>query len=208
LIRRSSSSSSSARHNARFVAMLPLIRQQVRFEFRHLPANVREERVEDALAHAFVLFAGLVRRHRVRLAHPTALARYAVYRVRSRRPIGSRMNSREVMSRGVQRRWGFGLISADVPGPSGRPLWTELLCAARRATPAELTAIRIDFAAWLTQLSKRQRQIALCLAAGERTSAVAQQYHLSAARISQIRQELALAWRLFQGEFTEEHSRV
>jgi hypothetical protein len=118
------------------------------------------------------------------------------------------MNSREAMSPGVQRHLGFALISADVPGPSGRPLWTEILCAARRATPAELAAIRIGFAAWLTQLSNRHRQIALCPASGERTATVAQQYNLSAARISQIRHELAPAWRLFQGEFNEENSSV
>jgi len=204
LIRRSGLN--RARHNARFLDMLPLIRKQVRFEFRHLPSKVRDERVNDALAHAFVLFARLVRRHRVRLAHPTALARYAVYRVRSRRPIGSRMNSREVMSRATQQRFGFRLVSADMPGPSGRASWTEMLSAARRSTPAELAAIRIDFASWLAQLPNRRRQIALCLASGERTSAVAQQYSLSSARISQIRQELSVDWRLFQGEVNQDAS--
>jgi hypothetical protein len=204
LIRRSRSR--SARHNARFLAMLPLIRKQVRFEFRHLPSRIRDERINDAVAHAFVLFARLVRRHRVRLAHPTALARYAVYRVRSRRPIGSRMNSREVTSGGAQRRFGFRLISADAPGRSGCPLWTEMLTAARRSTPAELAAIRIDFAVWLTQLSDRHREIAVSLASGERTSTVAQQYNVSCGRISQIRQELAMAWRLFQGEFSQDGS--
>ncbi len=188
-----------ARHNAHFLSMLPLIRKKVRFEFRHLPANVRDENVDDALAHAFVLFTALVRRQR-QPGSSYGSARYAVYRVRSKRPIGSRMNSREILCRTVQKRFGFQVISADVPGASGHPSWTEMLSAARRSTPAELAAIRIDFAAWLTQLSSRHRQIALRLAAGERTSAVACHYKLSSARISQIRQELATAWRLFQGE--------
>ena len=153
--------------------MLPLIRKKVRFEFRHLPANVRDENVDDALAHALRVVYGIGASPRTSLAHPTALARYAVYRVRSKRPIGSRMNGREVLCRTVQKRFGFQVISADAPGASGHTLWTEMLSAARRSTPAELAAIRIDFAAWLTQLSNRHRQIALCLASGERTSAVA-----------------------------------
>ena len=192
------------RGTMRFLSMLPSILKKVRFEFRHVPANVRDEKVDDALAHAFVLFTALVRRQRASLAHPTALARYAVYRVRSKRPIGSRMNSREVLCPTVQKRFGFQVISADAPGASGHPSWTEMLSAARRSTPAELAAIRIDFAAWLTQLSNRHRQIALCLASGERTSAIACHYKLSSARISQIRQELAMAWRLFQGESEQE----
>jgi hypothetical protein len=81
-----------------------------------------------------------------------------------------------------------------------------MLSAARRSTPAELAAIRIDFASWLAQLPNRRRQIALCLASGERTSAVAQQYSLSSARISQIRQELSVDWRLFQGEVNQDAS--
>ena len=58
----------------RFVAMIPVIQKHLRFFFRHLPMAVRQERIDDALAQAFVLFANLVVRQRVRLAHPTALA--------------------------------------------------------------------------------------------------------------------------------------
>jgi hypothetical protein len=190
----------SAHDCVRFVAMIPLIRKQVRFAFRHLPATVRQERIDDALAQAFVLFAHLARRKRVRLAHPTALARYAAYRVRSGRPIGSRMNSRDVLSRATQRRFGFRVISADT-GCLARSLRsTDLLGESRRTTPAELAAIRIDFASGLDRLSDRQRKIALCLACGESTGAVARRFRVSCGRISQIRLELATRWSHFYGE--------
>jgi hypothetical protein len=185
---------------ARFVAMIPMIRKQVRFTFRYLPAAVREERVDDALAHAFVLFAHLARRKRVRLAHPTALARYAAFRVRSRRPIGSRMNSRDVMSRAAQRRFDFRVITAETACVASHLRSTELLGETRRTTPAELAALRIDFASWLDKLSKRHRKIALCLAFGESTGAVAQRFRVSCGRISQIRLELATCWAQFHGE--------
>ena len=183
--------------------MIPGIQKQLRFAFRHSPAAVRQERIDDALAQAFVLFAHLVLRKRVRFAHPTALARYAAYRVRSRRPIGSRSNSRDVMSRVTQRRFGFRVMSADPGCWAGQLRSTELLGESRQATPAELAAIRVDFASWLGRLSDRQREIALCLAVGEPTGAVAHRFGVSCGRISQIRLELATRWRQFQGELPE-----
>jgi hypothetical protein len=192
-----------ANDSVRFVAMIPGIRKQLRFAFRYSPAAVRKERIDDALAQAFVLFAHLVLRKRVRLAHPTALARYAAHRVRSRRPIGSRSNSRDVMSPVTQRRFGFRVISADPGCWAGHLRATELLGESRQATPAELATIRVDFASWLGRLSGRQREIALCLAVGESTGAVAQRFGVSCGRISQIRLELATCWRQFHGELPE-----
>jgi hypothetical protein len=187
-------------HTVRFVAMIPLIRKHSRFAFRDLPAAIRQERTDDALAHAFVLFAHLVHRRRVRLAHPTALARYAVYRVQSGRPLGSRMNSGDVMSPAAQRRHRFRVNSADTGCFASDLRWTELLSELRHATPADLAAMRIDFAAWLRQLSARHRDVALCMAFGETTGALARRYQVSCGRISQIRHELATLWRTFQGE--------
>jgi hypothetical protein len=192
-----------AHEHVRFVAMIPGIQKQLRFAFRHSPAAVRQEQIDDALAQAFLLFACLVLRKRVGLAHPTALARYAACRVRSGRPIGSRSNCRDVMSRAAQRRFGFRVVSADPDCWAGQLRSTELLGESRQATPAELAAIRIDFASWLGRLSDRQREIALCLAIGEPTSAVAHRFRVSCGRISQMRTELATRWRQFHGELPQ-----
>ena len=67
---------------------------------------------------------------------------------------------------------------------------------AHNATPAEVVRVRLDFAAWLKTLSKRDRKLALDLARGERTGDVARRYSLSDGRISQLRQELHLSWKL------------
>ncbi len=189
-----------AQDRVRFLAMIPGIQKQLRFTFRHSPAAVRQERIDDALAQAFVLFSHLVRLKRVRLAHPTALARYAACRVRSCRPIGSRNSSRDVMSCAAQRRFGFRVMSADSDCGASHLRSTELLGESRHATPAELATIRIDFAAWLDRLSERQREIAFCLAIGESTGVVARKFAVSCARISQIRLELATRWHQFHGE--------
>jgi hypothetical protein len=70
----------------------------------------------------------------------------------------------------------------------------------KRATPADVAACRIDFAEWLRRLSVRLRKIALALAAGETTKGAAEQFGLSPARISQIREGLKKNWEAFQGD--------
>src|SRR5579872_13927 len=101
------------RYVARFVAMLPVVRKQARYAFRFQPSAARAERVDDAVAHAFVLFAYLVRRNRIALIHPTALTRYAIFRVRSGRPIGTPRCRRDLLSR--LRRNRVGIPSIEVP---------------------------------------------------------------------------------------------
>ena len=70
----------------------------------------------------------------------------------------------------------------------------------RHAGPAETAAARIDVAAWLRTLSKRNRKIANALAGGERSSVVAKQFGLSCGRISQLRDWFRRQWHEFQGE--------
>jgi hypothetical protein len=68
----------------------------------------------------------------------------------------------------------------------------------RYAGPAEVASTRLDFAAWLEELPKRLRKIALFLAAGETTSAAARRFRRSQGRISQIRRQLYEAWHQYQ----------
>jgi hypothetical protein len=190
----------SQRDNARFVSMLPTIRRQVRFAFRGLPAAVRADSVDEALSQAFMLFADLVRRSRVGLAYPTPLARYAVQRVRSGRPLGSPQNARDILSHSAQRRARRRSHGLDASPTPRREILCDLLLATRSITPADLAALRIDFLAWTAGLSERHRSLALSLAMGESTCVVAARFGVSSGRISQIRDELAASWYRFQGE--------
>jgi hypothetical protein len=49
----------------------------------------------------------------------------------------------------------------------------------KKATPAEATACRLDFAAWLALLPGPQRKIALTLAGGETTKVAAKQFSVT-----------------------------
>ena len=72
----------------------------------------------------------------------------------------------------------------------------EVVVEDRNATPAEVVRVRLDFAAWLRTLPRRDRKIATDLATGSRTGDVARKYELSDGRISQLRKELHLSWDL------------
>jgi hypothetical protein len=62
-----------------------------------------------------------------------------------------------------------------------------------------MAAFRIDFPAWLQQLSCRNRKIAIAFARGDSTSEVSAKFAISPARVSQLRRELYYSWQAFHG---------
>jgi DNA-directed RNA polymerase specialized sigma subunit len=56
---------------------------------------------------------------------------------------------------------------------------------------------RLDFAAWLRSLTARERQIIRAMLRNERTQDLAQRFHLSQARISQLRREFHQDWERY-----------
>jgi hypothetical protein len=182
--------------NAVFTKMLPTILYNLRFEFRKLDDERREEAIAESVANAFTAFCRLVRRGRGELAYPTVLARFAASQVRAGRSLGSRLNANDVSSRYCQQRRGLRLQSLD---QYDRELqeWKEAVVEDPRTPVLQQVWFRIDFPAWLKRLSTRNRKIALALAKGFTTSWVAKKFRLSAARISQLRRELCDSWHAF-----------
>jgi len=189
-----------SRH-AGFLALLPTIQAYVRRAFRHLAPEARDEAVQEGIGHAFVAYARLVQRGKTELAYASPLARYAVARFRVGRRIGSPLNCHDILSPYAQRKKNFTVERLDRCGKHAHS-WEEVLVEDKRCTPAEIAAGRIDFAAWLRTLSARDRKVAQVLAIGETTNAAAQRFHVTPARISQVRRELQDAWRRFQGEIS------
>ena len=77
------------RWHARFLSMLPTIRDYAAVAFRHLNSEARKEAIQEAISNAVVIYAQLVQLKKVDLAYPTVLARYAVARIKSVCPVGS-----------------------------------------------------------------------------------------------------------------------
>ncbi len=198
-VSKSKRKTASRRRNDKFVAMLPAISEQANFAFRRLPVEAREELIQEVIAQAYSLFVRLYKRHKVALVFPTPLAQFSIKKVRAGRRIGSRGNIRDVTSPRARVAKGFTIQRLDrFNQRTGQ--WREALVADRTAGPAETAVARIDWAAWLRSLSRRQRTIASVLATGETTEVAAQRFRLSPARISQMRVWFRESWRRFHGD--------
>ena len=185
--------------HADFEAMLPAIETHARIAFRHLRAEAREESIQETVCNACQAYARLVELGKTDVAYPTVLARFGVSQTREGRKVGGQLNVRDVMSNYCQQKKNL-LVERLDRYDSEEDAWAEILVEDRHAGPADTAIVRIDFSAWLQFLPRRLRKIATFLAKGETTTAAAKRFHISQGRISQIRRELFLAWRRFQGE--------
>ena len=182
-----------------FLTMLPLIRRQAWIAFRGQDAELRHELTQEVVANAYCAFARLVHRGKQGVAYPTPLAQFAIRQVRSGRRVGSQLNKHDLLSSCARRIQGLTIERIDQHDLRTGVI-QEALVEDRQAGPAEIAAARIDLAAWLKSLSVRNRRVAKALALGNTTSAVARQFGISPARISQLRHWFRLHWQQFQGE--------
>ena len=185
--------------HAGFMALLPAIRRHVRFAFRRLEGERREEAVQEALVNALVAYVRLHELGKTELAYASSLARYAVRQVCGGRQVACPLNSNEVLSPYAQRKQGFTVSRLQRPDEN-ESTWKEILVEDPTCTPAELAASRLDFGPWLRRLPRHKRRVASTLAAGETTCGAARKFKVTPGRISQLRRELAQNWDLFQGE--------
>ena len=188
---------------AAFLQMLPIIRRSAQIAFRKVPPELKHDLIQEAVANSFVAFTRLVERGKADRALASPLARYAIAQVRVGRRVGNRLRISDVLSQYAQFRKQFVVERIDV-FQDEEGAWTQMLVEDRRAGPAEIAACRIDFADWLRRLTARLRRIALALASGQTTAAVAKMVGVSPARISQIRELLKKNWETFQGETIED----
>ena len=185
---------------AGFLGVLPAVRTHAQIQFRRWPRERREDAVQEAIASACASYHGLAAAGRCHVAHPGTLAAFAVMHVRGGRHVGgSQEGARDAMSAVAQRRHRFTTGSYSDDGREAGGL-LQIALADRRTPVPDLAAFRIDFACWLRTLTRRDRRIVALLANGERTSAVAGRFAISAARVSQLRRRYERAWDVFQGQ--------
>ena len=179
--------------------MLPQIRRQASTAFRNQRSEAREDLIQEVVANSYRAWVLLVRRGKESVVYPTPLAQFAIRQVRDGRRVGGRLNGQDILSPAAGRLHGFTVQRFDQKDRQ-TGVWNEQLVEDRRAGPAETAAARMDLAAWLCTLSKRNRQIAKALSVGETTAAVAQKFSLSPGRVSQLRDWLRQHWEQFQGD--------
>jgi hypothetical protein len=182
-----------------FMALLPEIRQHVRFAFRRMQPDRREEAIQEALANALVAYIRLYELGKTDVAYASPLADYAVRQVCDGRQVACPLNSYDVLSPYAQRKQGFAVSRLQRPDET-EGTWKEILVEDPSCTPAELAASRLDFEAWLHRLPRHKRRVASTLAGGETTCGAARKFRVTPGRVSQLRRELAENWDEFHGE--------
>jgi len=181
------------------MAMLPRLHRSLRIAFRDLAPEARAEATQDAISSICIAVARLAKQGRLSRAFATALARYAAAQIRCGRSVGARLNCEELLSRYAQRRNRFFVERLD-RFDTREGTWREAIVADTRTPILDQVAFRLDFSDWLRLLTRRDRCVALELARGETTSAVATRFGISCGRVSQLRSELCRSWLVFQGE--------
>jgi hypothetical protein len=198
---------------AKFLSIRPRIETHARIYFRHIDCSTtRADRIAETLALAWMWFVRLARRGKDAALFPSALATYAAKAVQNGRRLCGQLRAKDVLSERAQRRHGFKVerlpastrtCHADlnhVLGQRHLDLYEERLQDNTRTPPDEQAAFRLDFPAWLTTRTERDRRIIADMAVGERTMHLARRFGLSPARVSQLRREYRNDWLLFTGE--------
>jgi hypothetical protein len=182
-----------------FEELLPSITKQASVAFRDSPPCEREEQVAETIANCFVAYVRLLERGLGNVIFASPLTAYAIKQVHAGRRVGSALNIKDISSTYCQQRKKVRMnrldhYDADEGG------WLEIVVEDRTATPADVAATRLDFAAWLQTLRRKERRVAELLSTGESTKVAARRFRISPARISQLRRELRNCWLTFQGE--------
>lgn len=185
--------------HAGFLRLLPRITRYAQLAFARLPAEAREDLVQEAIANSRVAYVRLYEQGRTTVAFASVLVRYAVAQIRDGRRVGNRMNNRDVTSEYAQKQKPITIERLD-RFDRDENVWIEAVVEDHHTPVADQVAFRLDFPRWLSTFNRRDRKIAELLAAGHNTGDVAKRFGLSPGRISQKRREYAESWRQFHGE--------
>ena len=193
-----------------FLAVLPRLRRQAAFYFRHVRcAARRDECLGEAIALAWQWFVRLVRRGKDATRFVSALGSLAARAVACGRRLAGGERANDVLSPVAQRRHGFRVESLPTTHSTGHgpPLGEALYGAfAERLQENAVTPVpdqvqfRLDWPRFFATLSGRDRRLAAFLALGHSGRQAAGRFGLSPGRVTQLRQQWRGQWLAFVGE--------
>ena len=189
----------------RFGRIMPTVERTVKHYFLtrmhgRLNSDAWEEFHANCLANCWEHFRELCRTGRDSKVYASVLAKYACKQTRSGRIVGTSLNVLEVLSDYSKLNQGHTVYSIDSLLDSDTLETFAPYVIDQTADPAHVAQMRLDFRAWLKSLTAQTYRIASMLATGETTRNVAEHFHLTDGRISQIRNELRESWRKFIGD--------
>jgi hypothetical protein len=200
--------------HARFTALLPKIELHGRIYFRHVRCPHRKaELLQDMRSLAWKWFLRLNEQGKDVSQFVITFISLLARAVNSGRRIAGLAKARDAMNPMTQKRHGFTVEPLPTSfatsrenlysKPSGQELrdaFEDRLRDNTQTPVPDQVAFRIDWPAWMKTRTYRDRKIIDDLMAGEWTLDVSRKYGISAARISQLRQEFHDDWHRFQGE--------
>ena len=197
----------TARHaraaGAQFVSALPKVHAAARFATRRVPTpDVREELVAETVALAWRYFLTLTRRGKDPASFITTLARRAAQAALAGRRLAGAEKARDALSPLARLR---GRVTVERLGARaeretrrpGEVVAEELAAADPRVSVPDQAAFRVDFPLFRRGLTPGARAGLDLLAAGWGTGEAAARLGVTAARVSQLRRELAEKWEAF-----------
>jgi hypothetical protein len=199
---------------ADFLLILPRVEAHAQIHFRHVKCPGRRA---DALAEVIALswkwYVRVISQGKDATEFVSTLADHAVRHVRSGRRLCGQERAKDVLSALAQQRHNFKVemltpttrrshesIYSDPHGQDHLDAFEQRLRDNTQSPVADQAAFRVDYPAWVAQLEPRNREIVRDMALDLRTGELAARHRISAARISQLRREFHLDWRLFHGE--------
>jgi DNA-directed RNA polymerase specialized sigma24 family protein len=166
-----------------FEFILPEISRRSARHFSHLPADAREEAVQESIVQAWALFRSARKRGNDRCT-PATLSWYAHQAVDAGRKFGG-YTKRDALDRTVSlERFADGGVNK-----------VGLNLLGRYPNPLEATRVSLDWASFEDLLTERQRDIVTKLSEGWRRSEIAQYLGLTPGRVTQILKHVASAYR-------------
>ena len=186
---------------AAFLALLPTVESVARLYFRHVRSpDAKLDRLAEATAVAWSWYLRLVQRGRDPALFPVTFSQLAARSVASGRRLCGQERARDALSPVCQRRRGFVVA----PLPDGTAMvgnvFDDALADNTRTPVPDQVQFRLDFPRWRKSLGRGRRALVDAMAAGHRTTDLAEMINLSLGRVSQVRRELADSWRTFCGD--------
>jgi len=183
---------------ARFLSILPKIKTHAQIYFCHVKCCFKKtDFVAEVVALSWKWFLRLHEQGKDATEFPSVLASYAAKAVRSGRRVCGQLKSKDVLSESAQQRHSFTVSKLpDYSTLHTNPLVEALTDNTQSPVPDQVQ-FRLDFPDWLTTHCQRNRSIAVEMAQGERTQALAGRFKLSPARISQLRSQFHESWCQF-----------
>jgi hypothetical protein len=169
-------------------------------QHRHLHGDRHDDAVSETLARTWYAYSKMAQQGQDPAPLLSSMVRYAAKHVRAGKLLGRNESRRDLLSRFAREKADYFVTS--LPHADDEEAASEVRdsLADRLASPAEEAITNVDYQAWLTGLSEKQREVALGLADGLNPTDIAHKRGVSKASVQQIQNTLARKWEEFHGE--------